>query len=88
MIELPKSIFVVEVISSRYSSGLRPESWDSRVAGLDVVLANDGNRYSLQSDGQQSPPQIGWEIVLREGDNRSGYYWTLYGIGSSPADPT
>lgn len=82
MSELPKSILVKEVISCRYADGLRPESWDARIAGIDTIVASDGNRYNLLSDGQQSPPQEGWNLILREGDNRSGYHWTLYGLSA------
>ena len=78
---LPKSIKIKEIVSSRYSGKDRPENWDERVAGIDSIIANDGNQYNLLSNGQQSPPQLGWEIILREGDNRAGYSWTLYGLG-------
>ena len=81
MNDLPKSILVKEVISSRYAGGSRPASWDNRIAGIDTVTASDGNQYNLFSDGQQSPPLHGWQIILREGDNRAGYRWTLYGLG-------
>lgn len=80
MKDLPKSILVKEVVTSRYPSGQRPENWDQRIAGIDTVIASDGNSYNLLSDGQQSPPEQGWQIILRDGDNRSGYHWTLYGL--------
>lgn len=83
MSQLPLSVLVKEVVSSRYPGGLRPDSWDARIAGIDTIIASDGNSYNLISDGQQSPPQIGWQLVLRDGDNRVGYHWTLYGLESS-----
>ena len=80
---LPKSLTVKEVVASRYPSGKRPESWDARKAGIDQIVASDGNQYNLLSDGQQSPPEPGWEIVLREGDNRAGFGWTLYSLNQN-----
>ena len=88
MNHLPKSILVKEVVSSRYPGAIRPDSWDDRIAGIDVIIASDGNKYNLLSDGQQSPPQKGWQLVLREGDNRVGYHWTLYGLATSVANNT
>lgn len=82
--QLPKSIKVSRLISSRYSDNLRPESWDLRVAGIDFILAEDGHQYALLSDGQQSPPQAGNTIIIRElqtiNGSREAYTWTLYGI--------
>lgn len=86
MTQLPKSLVINQLLSSRYGIGAegpkvkRPENWDERIAGIDSVLADDGNRYELYSDGQQSPPQKGWKIILRDGDNRQGFRWTLYGF--------
>ena len=83
MTDLPKSIVVTDLVSSRYPTAIRPENWDARSAGIDTVIASDGNKYNLLSDGQQSPPQKGWQVILREGDNRAGFRWTLYGLDNS-----
>ena len=82
--KFPCSVLVTELISSRYSSATRPQSWDLRLAGTDVVCASDGRKFKLRSEGGQSPPQPGWEIVLRSGDPVSGYAWTLYRLPSIP----
>ena len=71
---------VAELISSRYSLEKRPESWDERRAGADVVRTEDGRVLNLQSDGGQSPPKKGWSLVLTGGDSVQGYTWTLYGM--------
>lgn len=77
--KLPVRVTVDALLSSRYPDGLRPDSWDDRVAGNDLIKAG-GKTIKLRSDGGQSPPQPGWVILLTEGDGSSGYLWTLYGI--------
>ena len=79
--ELPARVRVVKLIESRYQGGSRPLSWDQRKAGVDVVLAENGKTIRLASDGQQSPPQPGWTILI-SGGNPEGYLWTLYGIAA------
>lgn len=76
---LPRRVLVQEIVKSRYARDSRPASWDERVAGTDVVRTSEGLVLQLTSDGQQSPPQPGWEILLRDGD-AEGYSWTLYGM--------
>jgi hypothetical protein len=82
MTELPKAIFVKEVLKSRYADNDRPQNWDQRCSGIDTIIASDGNQYNLFCDGQQSTPKPGWQIVLNSGDNRAGFEWTLYGMPS------
>ena len=79
--ELPARVRVVKLLESRYQSGSRPLSWDERKAGVDVVVAEDGKTIRLASDGQQSPPQPGWTILISDG-TPEGYQWTLYGIAA------
>ena len=71
---------VASIISSRYPDGFRPASWDERRDGVDLVRTIDGKELRLMSDGGQSPPKPGWEILLTEGDAHHGFRWTLYGI--------
>jgi len=77
---LPVRLTVGEIVSSRYPDNKRPESWEARRAGLDVVRTEDGRTLRLASDGGQSPPQPGWVIMVTEGDLDAGYRWTLYGL--------
>jgi hypothetical protein len=80
-ITCPQRITVEQVVSSRYPpSHERPENWADRLAGQDLVRSSDGQLILLQSDGGQSPPQVGWQILLREGNAASGYEWTLVGM--------
>jgi hypothetical protein len=76
---LPRRVTVSELLTSRYESGKRPASWEKRVAGMDTIRTPDGEELSLLSDGQQSPPQTGWVILLTDAEE-SGYRWTLYGM--------
>ena len=61
---------VEELVSSRYDScdRLRPEAWDQRTEGKDVVRLKSGKTISLWSDGGQSPPQPGWTVLITGGD--------------------
>ena len=88
----PQRVAVARRISSRYDGlyrdgrlpeGARPLSWDSRCSGLDVIVTEDGRELKLLSDGGQSPPCPGWMLVLRGGDEESGFAWTLYGMPPS-----
>ena len=83
IVKLPVRIRVQEIISSRYPGHKRPESWDSRKAGVDVIRSEEGKTLRLLSDGQQSPPQPSWELIISDGDAESGYKWTLYGVPAS-----
>ncbi len=78
--ELLKKVTVAEIVSSRYVSGQRPDQWERRAPGSDVVRLSDGSVLNLLSDGGQSPPQPGWTIMLTGGDSAQGFRWTLYGI--------
>ena len=77
---IPERVIVSTIQSSRYRGNIRPQSWDERVEGIDTIVTTDGRTLRLKSDGQQSPPQVGWVILLSAGDDQSGYVWTLYGI--------
>jgi hypothetical protein len=79
-VDIPLTIRVEKILESRYPRHARPSSWDERRDGKDIVLTPDGKTITLWSDGQQSPPQPGWEIVLREYEPGVGYTWTLYGM--------
>lgn len=78
--EFPIRINVTSLVSSRYEDKRRPEDWDERAEGVDVVQAEGGEQYRLFSDGGQSPPESGWTIMLLGGSNDEGYRWTLYGL--------
>lgn len=78
--KLPARIIIQEIVESRYEDHCRPLSWDARCAGTDLVRAENGDVIRLHSDGGQSPPQPGWEILVRGGDSKAGYLWTLYGM--------
>ena len=87
---LPKKISVKEVVSSRYEVGQRPTSWDDRRSGLEVVKTEQGEVVNLYSNGGQSSPHAGWELLLIERLDHSlesektssvpAYTWTLYGL--------
>lgn len=79
----PRKVVVASIVKSRYPQNRRPDSWDKRVAGADVVRTSDGSELILQSDGGQAPPQIGWVIMLTSGNHERGYEWTLYGLPRS-----
>lgn len=85
---LPRRIRVSEVLSSRYQPGARPVSWDERTIGLEQVKTEVGESLNLYSNGGQSSPDIGWELLLTEElqlaapepSLQKAYSWTLYGI--------
>jgi len=60
----------------------RPDNWDERHSGVDVVRTSDGEVLKLLSDGMQSTPKPGWVIMLLDGNHEQGFRWTLYGIPS------
>lgn len=78
--ELPQSVQVESIVSSRYVGHERPLSWDERREGVDVVRTADQRTLRLLSDGGQSPPQPGWTIIISDGNENSGYKWTLYSM--------
>jgi len=94
VLHMAAKVCVAEVVSSRYdsidstgrvggSAGERPQSWDQRVAGIDVVRAVGGETIKLHSSAMQSTPKTGWVIVLTGGSEHDGYTWTLYGMSRS-----
>ncbi|MBX7145248.1 MAG: hypothetical protein K1X79_12410 [Oligoflexia bacterium] len=80
-IAVPCRIKVKSLVSSRYPNHARPLSWEQRVEGVDVVSIDAGGQLKLFSDGSQSPPQPGWELILTEQVAQGAYRWTLYGLG-------
>lgn len=78
----PFRVTVASIVSSRYGDLTigRPESWDMRKEGVDVVQSSTGETIRLLSDGQQSVPQKGWVLLITDGDSTSGYRWTLFGM--------
>lgn len=90
-IDREAKVCVAEVISSRYGAvsnasqgaegdGDRPQSWDDRKTGIDVIRSLDGETIKLSSSPMQSTPKPGWVLVLTGGTSEEGYTWTLYGI--------
>lgn len=75
-----RRVRVARVISSRYGSAERPESWDKRLAGIDVVAVDGGETLRLHSTPMQSPPKPGWVLMLTGGTSEQGFSWTLYGM--------
>ena len=85
VVSLPHRIKVIAVRSSRYQeTGTegRPQSWDMRTGGIDVVEIEGGHTIRLCSSPMQSVPKQGWILMLTAGDPSSGYQWTLYGMSS------
>lgn len=84
---LPARVVVDSILSSRYPDHKRPMNWDRRKQGLDRVSVRNGEEVQLISDGQQSPPQPGWELLLtsaEETDSGLAFRWTLYGLVKQP----
>jgi hypothetical protein len=80
---LPYRIEVLAVVSSRYGAGERlprPQSWDERHSGIDIVKISTGAEIRLASSAMQSVPKPGWVLMLTAGDENRGYEWTLYGM--------
>jgi len=75
-----KRVRVERVVSTRYTDNMRPDSWDRRVSGIDVVTVDGGETTKLQSTPMQSPPQVGWILMLTGGSAADGFHWTLYGM--------
>ena len=84
-ISLPCRVQVHSLVSSRYDSAAgrraeRPDSWDQRIAGIDVIELLVGGTIRLRSSAMQSPPKPGWVLLLSGGNAGEGYSWTLYGL--------
>jgi len=82
---LPKRVVVAEVLSSRYEPGERPVSWDDRSPGLETIRDASGVQHQLYSNGGQSTPAPGWELLLTkeastQAEGAQPLEWTLYGI--------
>ncbi|HQH27469.1 MAG TPA: hypothetical protein PLP17_08745 [Oligoflexia bacterium] len=86
---LVRRITVKQVLESRYPAGKRPLDWEQRREGIEVIETADGERLCLFSDGGQSTPAPGWDLVLcgaspevpcGVGDKGPAFKWTLYGI--------
>ena len=90
-LHLAAKVCVAQVVASRYgisgkpvsSKEARPQSWDDRKEGIDVVRAVGGGTIKLRSSAMQTTPRPGWVIVLIGGSEHEGYSWTLYGISRS-----
>ena len=82
ILTVPSKVTVSSIVSSRYSARghLRPEAWDLRSDGVDIVRTEDGKTLRVWSDGGQSVPQPGWVIHISGGDPINGYHWTLFGM--------
>ncbi len=81
---LPRRVRVEKIIESRYADGKRPLSWDERVEGKDKIQTDDSEQITVFSDGGQSPPQPGWEILLTSKED-DAFRWTLYGLPKADA---
>ena len=80
---LPKRTKVKKLISGRYGGGKRPLSWDERISGLDEILTSEDEKIILDSNGDQSCPEPGWDILLTSSGKSPGTFkWTLYGISN------
>jgi hypothetical protein len=81
---LPRRVVVTRVISGRYQPGTKPDSWDSRSPGIEEIESGESERIILYSDGGQSTPSPGWDILLTGTElmeqGKVGFRWTLYGI--------
>lgn len=91
---LPRRVRVASVIKGRYLPGTRPLSWDERSSGIDIVNTDGDGEVTLWSNGGQSTPAPGWEILLTKLMDVDGtqvaeshstsvpVQWTLYGLPS------
>lgn len=81
---LPRRVCVSEIISSRYQAGERPISWDERLDGIEQIKTDSGEVLKLYSNGGQSSPSVGWELLLIDqvqfAEEKNAFSWTLYGI--------
>lgn len=83
---LPRRIRIQEILSGRYAPGKRPLSWDARKPGVEKVRTADGEVLSLYSNGGQSTPAPGWQLLLTKphasatAEEAGALQWTLYGV--------
>ncbi len=86
----PRRVKIKSVLRSRYESrgdgrflsGSKPLSWDERISGVDEVLTENGERLELFSNGGQSTPAPGWELLL------TGYAGSIeVAVAPRAADP-
>jgi hypothetical protein len=82
---MAERVTVAEVLRSRYTPGKRPVRWDERFAGAEVVRSTDDREVLLFSNGGQSSPAAGWELLLTQPRGEASWEWTLYGIKPSRA---
>lgn len=84
-----RRVRVESIVASRYGGAERPDSWDERIGGIDVVVIEGGETLKLNSTPMQSPPKPGWVLMLTGGGSEEGFAWTLYGMpqGSHLASP-
>ena len=79
-----KRVVVKRVLEGRYAPGARPLSWDKRVVGNDLIETVAGETVLLASNGGQSTPDAGWELLLSDANTEDGgVEWTLYGIAKA-----
>lgn len=66
--KLPARVQVAEVVCSRYGESVdgRPACWAARKGGVDVIKTTSGETVRLLSEGQQSTPEPGWILMLRD----------------------
>jgi len=76
---IPFRAVISSVVSGKYKPGTKPLSWDERRSGVDVVVNSEGQEITLDSRGDQSTPNVGWEILIN-GKSDIGFTWTLYGV--------
>lgn len=78
-------VVVRKVVEGRYIPGTRPVLWDERRSGFDHIETLDGTKLCLASNGGQSTPAPGWELMLISYSNSesapdAAFEWTLFGI--------
>ena len=84
--KLPRRIKISKVTKSRYEPGKRPLSWDNRQEGIEKVISTSGEELTLYSNGGQSSPAAGWELLLTEEKPHDGIpalTCTLYAIAKN-----
>ena len=86
---MTRRVTVSEVLLSRYKPGRKPESWDKRLDGVDVIKTTEDEILALDSMGAQSSPDKGWNLLLNSDNGQkevskfgtlSSFSWTLYGL--------
>ena len=93
--KLPLRVKVKEIVKSRYQPGARPVSWNDRLDAIEQIKTDKGELLNIFSNGGQSSPAPGWELLLTRqipsnnlshlpDGSDSAFEWTVYGIGPSP----